>query len=217
MHLRPFRSTDTDHLYDICLRTGDNGRDGSDRCVHPRLCGSCFAAPYAEHDPSLCLILEDDDGPCGYVLGTADTRAFAAWFNTVWLPRLRREFAGLKPRPDAFDNWMLDLIHEDMEVPGFVDAYPAHLHIDLLPRAQGGGWGRRMIHAWAALAGARGAPAFHLGVSSANANAVAFYRHIGLHEIARTEWGYFLGMETPKAGSDPSGPREDHGPPPTLD
>lgn len=199
MQLRPFlpESSDTDNLYDICLRTADNGEDGSAHCTHPHLVGSYFAVPYAVVNPELVLILQDDEGPCGYVLGTADTRGFAAWFNRTWLPGIRERFGSLAPREDTFDGWLLDILDRDMIVPEFAGKYPAHLHIDLLPRAQGKGWGRRMVNAWAALAGKQGATGFHLGVSSANKNAVSFYRHIGLHELAAEEWGWFMGMKIP--------------------
>ena len=35
--------------------------------------------------------------------------------------------------------------HPDYFCPEPYEAYPSHLHIDLLPRAQGRGYGRRMI------------------------------------------------------------------------
>lgn len=194
MILRPFLSCDLPALYRICLQTGDGGRDGSDRCSHPELVGAAFAAPYAVFDPASCLILEDNAGPCGYVLGAFDTRDFAAWFNRTWRPEIRNRFEGLRPAPEAFDGWILDVLHHEMEIPDFVDDYPAHLHIDLLPAAQKSGWGRRMISAWADLAAKRGARGLHLGVSASNVNAVAFYRHVGFHEITVEEWGYHLGL-----------------------
>ncbi|MEZ5274967.1 MAG: GNAT family N-acetyltransferase [Opitutaceae bacterium] len=195
MNLRPYRSTDLPSLYRICLETGANGGDGSGRCTHPDLVGAVFAAPYPVYDADSCLVLEDDEGPCGYVLGAFDSRAFALWFNQTWLPEIRDRFRNLTPPPGAFDGWILEYLDRQMEVPDFVDDYPAHLHIDLLPRVQKGGWGRRSIMAWADLAKARGARGLYLGVSGQNLNAVAFYRHIGMHEIAAEDWGFQMGMK----------------------
>ena len=195
MNLRPYRSSDLPSLNQICLQTGASGGDGSDRCTHPELVGSFYAAPYPAFDTKSCLILEDGEGPCGYVLGTFDSRAFANWFNQSWLPQLRERFRGLVSPPEAFDGWILESLDRQMEVPDFVDDYPAHLHIDLLPRVQRGGWGRKMVMAWADLATARGARGLHLGVSGRNLNAVAFYRHIGMHEITAEDWGFHMGMK----------------------
>lgn len=195
MQLRSYQSSDLSALYQICLKTTRNGEDGSDNCIHPELVGSYYAAPYAVFDPAMCLILADETGPCGYVLGTSDTRAFTAWFNSSWLPVIRARFAGLQPVEGAGDSSLLERLDQDLEDDDFVDEYPAHLHIDLLPKAQSGGWGRKMIAAWADLAASRGASGLHLGVSASNTNAVGFYRHIGMHEIRAEDWGYYLGLK----------------------
>jgi ribosomal protein S18 acetylase RimI-like enzyme len=200
MHLRAYQPEDLSALYEICLKTTRNGEDGSDDCIHPELVGSFYAAPYVIFDPGMCLILADEAGPCGYVLGAADTRAYTAWFNETWLPEIRTKFQGLEPVAGASDAWLLEKLQEDEEDPDYVDRYPAHLHIDLLPRAQKGGWGRRMIMAWADLAARRGACGFHLGVSAENTNAVGFYRHVGMHEIRAEEWGYVMGMKLEPSG-----------------
>lgn len=195
MLLRPYESTDLSALYEICLKTTRNGEDGSDNCIHPELVGSYYAAPYAVSDPEMCLILADEEGPSGFVLGTADTRAYTTWFNETWLPEIRARFAGLELVEGAGDASLLERLDQDLEDEDFVDEYPAHLHINLLPRAQSGGWGRKMIAAWADLAAKRGAGGLFLGVSATNANAVGFYRHLGMHEITAEDWGYCLGMK----------------------
>ena len=64
-----------------------------------------------------------------------------------------------------------------------VDAYPAHLHIDLLPALQGQGFGRRLIDTLRAALAARGVPAVHLGLDPANTAARAFYDRLGFHEL----------------------------------
>ena len=195
MILRPYESSDLSALYEIYVKTTRNGKDGSDTCNHLELVGSYYAAPYVIFDPEMCLILADEEGPCGYVLGTADTRAYTAWFNETWLPEIRARFAGLEPVAGAGDASLLERLDQDLEDEGFVDEYPAHLHIDLLPRAQSGGWGRKMVAAWADLAAKRGASGLFLGVSATNTNAVSFYRHIGLHNITEEDWGYCMGLK----------------------
>ena len=63
-----------------------------------------------------------------------------------------------------------------------VEAYPSHLHINLLPRLQGRGFGRRLIERWLQMAGAAGSRGVHLGVNAANRPALGFYRALGFHE-----------------------------------
>ena len=64
-------------------------------------------------------------------------------------------------------------------------AYPSHLHIDLLERAQGRGFGRRMMEAIMAQLRARGSPGAHLGVSVLNTPALGFYARLGFRELTR--------------------------------
>jgi ribosomal protein S18 acetylase RimI-like enzyme len=184
MRIRDYTATDRPHLHDICLRTGDLGRDATATASHPQLLGDYYAVPYAEFDPKLCLILADDAGPCGYILGTANSQAFSEWFNRHWLPVMRVRYRNVKAAPGAMDAWLLALIRHDQTVPDCAQAYPAHLHIDILPRAQGGGWGRRLFGAWTERAARRGATGVHLGVAKENTNAVRFYERLGMQRLA---------------------------------
>ena len=76
--------------------------------------------------------------------------------------------------------------HPDYLCPEPYEDYPSHLHIDLLPRAQGKGLGRSMIEQLIERLGAGGSPGVHLGVSTRNTRAQAFYQRLGFQELART-------------------------------
>ena len=73
-------------------------------------------------------------------------------------------------------------------------AYPAHLHIDLEARARGRGLGRVLIEGLLTDLRARGVPGVHLGVDVANANAIAFYRHLGFRDVATEPGGLLMGL-----------------------
>jgi ribosomal protein S18 acetylase RimI-like enzyme len=75
--------------------------------------------------------------------------------------------------------------HPDYFCPEPYEWYPSHLHIDLLPRAQGRGYGRRMIERIMDTLRARGSPGAHLGVSTLNTRAFGFYQHLGFRELLR--------------------------------
>jgi GNAT superfamily N-acetyltransferase len=62
-------------------------------------------------------------------------------------------------------------------------AYPAHLHIDLLPEWQGRGFGRELMRTfWRALR-ERGVPAVHLVMATASTPARAFCDRTGFHVV----------------------------------
>ena len=76
--------------------------------------------------------------------------------------------------------------------------YPAHLHIDLLPDAQGAGHGRALIDTFRAAAAEAGAPALHVGVDPANTRALGFYARLGFTPIPVADPGRarYLGLPT---------------------
>jgi ribosomal protein S18 acetylase RimI-like enzyme len=73
----------------------------------------------------------------------------------------------------------------DYFCPEPYEAYPSHMHIDLLDRAQGRGFGRRMMEAGMDSLRRRGSPGVHLGVSVRNEPALEFYRKLGFGELIR--------------------------------
>ncbi len=181
VRIRPYRTGDLATLYDICLLTGDAGADASPLYRDAKLLGHVYAAPYGVHAPETALIAEDEAGAVGYIVGPADTRAFEETLEREWWPDLRARYRDVAD-PATPDERMQRLIHHPQRLPRrIVERYPAHLHINLLPRAQGDGLGRRTIDAWRERVGQ---PA-HLAVGTRNARAVRFYRAYGFAELER--------------------------------
>lgn len=183
IQIRAYTPADLEFLHQICLQTMDYGRDATSLYADGRLPGLFYAAPYVMCDPSLCLVACLDQKPCGYVLGTNDSRTFEAWCEANWFPALRARYP-VPPLEDASaDAKMIRLIHRGYRFEADLGAYPGHLHIDLLPCIQRQGVGTKLIAGFADLLAKRGCPAFHLGVNKANRGACKFYEAIGLSLI----------------------------------
>ena len=183
--IRGYRPSDLDAIYDICVRTADGGNDARGMYVDDRLMGDIFAAPYVTLEPEHTHVLDDGRGtPVGYVLGTADTARFVRRYRDEWLPATAGRYPVPADPPVTPSDFMLGL-HlnpERMLVPALA-AYPAHLHIDLLPDRQGKGWGRGLMDAFLAGVHAAGAERVHLGMVPTNTGARAFYDRLGFTEI----------------------------------
>jgi ribosomal protein S18 acetylase RimI-like enzyme len=183
--LRAYRPTDHHAVYDICLRTGVAGEDATPLLCEPALLGHIYAGPYLELAPELAFVVEDDGGVAGYILGAADTAEFEDRLERAWWPELRRRYPTIQTDGDAaLDDLLIALMHSPARAPAeLVAAYPSHLHIDLLPRLQGQGWGRRLIDTLVERLRATGSHGLHLGVATANTSAQAFYRAVGFTEL----------------------------------
>ena len=194
--IRPATADDHAALSRICLLTGDSGADATDTQDDPTLLGLVYAVPYQVAAPGFAFLLEDAEGPCGYVLGAPDTVAFHRFLTRDWFPPIAARLTDPGPDPARWQgsDWLRDRVRNPEGLPPVdLSAYPAHAHIDLIARAQGRGWGGPALrHLMAALARA-GAPGLHLGVSPRNARALHFYAREGFHDLARTDDTVWLG------------------------
>lgn len=183
--IRAYRPGDLSAVYDICVRTADAGGDARGKFASDLLVGDLFAVPYVTLEPQHAYVLDDGTGTAvGYVLGTADTAAFVRWYRAQWIPATAERCPLPADPPAAPDDAMLALHHrpERMLVPELA-GFPAHLHIDLLPRWQGRGFGRRLIGCFLDGLHAAGVARVHLGMLATNVGARAFYDRLGFAEI----------------------------------
>lgn len=193
LHVRPATANDLPGAYRVCLLTGDAGRDATAIHQDPNLLGHVFVGPYVVGSPDLALVLADGEGIAGYCLAVADTRGFELWEEASWWPALRAQYPPL--HDDSPDAALIDLIHTPPVAPDAVVAeFPAHLHIDLLERARGLGLGRVLIERQLHDLRARRVQGVHLDVASDNANAIAFYRHLGFEEVLPLDGSILMGM-----------------------
>jgi ribosomal protein S18 acetylase RimI-like enzyme len=188
------RGDDIDAIYDICLRTSDAGADATRLHDDPRLPGHVWAAPYVVLEPGNAFVVADgDDRPVGYVLGALESRAFEARLERDWWPALRPRYPLDSERREA-DQRLVRLIHHPpVADAAIVREYPSHLHIDLLPEAQGRGAGRRLVATLLHRLAGAGSRGVHLGVEVRNERAIGFYRAMGFTELARDDHGVELG------------------------
>lgn len=187
--IRAAQPDDQVAAYYVCLKTGDHGKDGEPFYRDdPDALGRIFVGPYLAYEPALSLVLEDAQGVCGYAFGAFDSRTFYDRYEREWRPRLCAEFPMPSGEPakwtraQAVHSWYH---RPDYFTPEPYEAYPSHMHIDLLERARGHGFGRQMMELVMDKLRQRGSPGAHLGVSVLNAPALGFYAKLGFRELIR--------------------------------
>ena len=191
--IRFAQSGDLAGAYHVCLKTGNYGQDGEPFYrADPDALARIFVGPYFAFAPELSLVLEDPEGICGYAFGAFDSRDFYAQYEAKWRPELCARFP--EPQGDPSQWSRVQQVHSwyhhpDYFCPEPYEAYPSHLHIDLLPRVQGRGYGRRMMEQVIDILRRQGSPGAHLGVSMVNIPAFGFYQRLGFHELIRVGAG----------------------------
>ncbi len=192
---RPAEAADAGTLADICVATGDAGRDASGLYPDPRLLADIWLLPYLRFECRWCRVAEDDDGLAGYVVAAADTLEFARRTEAEWWPALRRRHALPDPDDERPQAQLTRRLHAGVltDLP-FLDAYPAHLHIDLLPRAQHQGLGTRLMKELLQALREAGVAGVHLGVAADNPAAIAFYQRLGFSVLEPHPWGRWMGL-----------------------
>ena len=205
LEIRPYRSSDRTAVAEVCVRTAASGADARGLYSDDSLMAEVYALPYVEHSPELAfMVVEHVDAPTadplavddgrllGYVVGVPDTRAFVAWWEQEWTPGFVQRHPEPGPPTGAEPGYSeAALLHDgahpqrmlqsldDEQLAGF----PAHLHIDLVPEAQGRGLGRRLVDTLREALAVQGVPGVHLGYDPANSSARAFYDRLGFHEL----------------------------------
>jgi ribosomal protein S18 acetylase RimI-like enzyme len=180
--LRQATAADHGALLSICLKTGDAGKDATAREDDPDMLGLVYAVPYQVFEPDLAFIVEGPNGPAGYVLGVRDTAAFNKHLEAEWYPTLRESRTDPGPDKSAWhgSDWGRWLVHHpNFAVPAALAPYPSHGHIDLLPEAQGRGFGRHAMEHFQNRLKTLGSPGMYLGLDPKNRNALRFYEHLG--------------------------------------
>lgn len=186
--IRSFRPGDEPEVYDVCLKTGDAGQDASHLYTDPQALGHIYVGPYMRLEPDFAHVLVDPSGICGYALAALDSKNFYTAYVNEWLPEVRKQC----PEPSASstnrtptEGIYFRYYHPEIHFPDTLNDYPSHLHIDLLPRAQGFGNGTQMMEVLLKMLKERGSPGVHLAVAASNHRAQGFYQKLEFIEIDR--------------------------------
>ncbi|QEO08722.1 GNAT family N-acetyltransferase [Protaetiibacter larvae] len=181
--IRPYQASDLAALRDICVRTGAAGGDATGRWSTDELLPDLFLEPYVTAAPEWAWVVDEGDGPVGYIVSAPRTRSFVAWWRTRWSPWFAERYPEPSEPYSAQEELVLRGHHPEVLLIPEVDEYPAHLHIDLLPEAQSRGFGRALVETLVTALAKAGVPGVHLTMDPANTAARAFYAAVGFEEL----------------------------------
>ncbi len=132
--IRRMRADDIKDVEYVCRMTAGE-KSINDEAVG-RLMSSMFSTYYARECYDSCFVLVDEsDKAVGYILCEPDYRRFSKVFRKVDVPEIYK-----LDKKSGRRSWFFPVPYTFYSCK-----YPAHLHIDLLPEYQNGGYGSKMI------------------------------------------------------------------------
>jgi ribosomal protein S18 acetylase RimI-like enzyme len=193
--IRPYRPSDRDDIYEICVKTGKSGTDATGWLDTDDLLPDIYALPYVDLEPDFAFVVDVDGRARGYILGVPDTAAFATELRRTWLPGFEAKYP-VTHEDTPTQHFVADGRDPDrLRIPELAE-YPAHLHIDLLPELQGQGFGRMLVRTLIGRLAARGIPGVWLEYGADNVSAAAFYRRLGFVPLPSSTKGTLVGLRT---------------------
>lgn len=154
-----------------------------------------WCRPYPILSPSTCFVLDDGSGRAvGYILGTPSTKSFLGRWKSEYLPAIQDELKCLpntdkESSDDPKAETLLNLLQSDphkaiySDYVSYLESYPGHLHIDILPSHQRGGYGKQLIQRFLGAMKNEGCTGVYLGMVSSNDGAARFYDRCGFRRL----------------------------------
>lgn len=133
---RPYQPQDEAQVYDICLKTCDDGMDGTDVFPeNPKLIGDRLVGRFLTLSPEFCFVVEDQHGIYGYVLAAQDARSFITKTKVAWTPAMCQKYP--KPLHDDISpaEEVILSFHNEATEPSeeVMQRFPSILRLDILP------------------------------------------------------------------------------------
>lgn len=182
-------------LTEVAYATGFFGRSAEVYFPAKALFGELWVGPYLGPAGGCGLVLEEEGQILGYVLGAQDPLAYRRYF-LQGLPRwLLQAVQGRYPGLGTSLRFLLRALRYPPQTAP-LRLFPAHLHLNLLSRARGQGWGEQLLRAHLACLREKGLSGVQLSTTEENRAALGLYQKLGFQEYARWTsplWAPWLG------------------------
>jgi ribosomal protein S18 acetylase RimI-like enzyme len=193
--LRLAKLGDLTSLLEVCLKTADSGKDGTNLYNLRDLVGEINVSPYVLHEPNFAYSMEIDNKVVGYVLGVLDTNKFESTLHKEYWPTVKAKYANNLGDITESDKTLLDqLLKIGFTSSVIVKTYPSHLHIDIVESGQGNGYGKIMINHMVDQLKKAGSTGVHLHVASKNFRAQEFYKKLNFTIYSTAENENIMGL-----------------------
>jgi ribosomal protein S18 acetylase RimI-like enzyme len=187
--IRPYQPRDRQAVHAICRATIYGGTERL-RPPDPDLFAELMIRYYTDFTPETVWVAERRGRVVGYLAGCFDEDKLRRAMISRIAPRAvaRSLGRGLLLRPPLWRQLAVlprflaaERRAEDVDL----SAYPAHLHVNLLPEARGRRLGERLVEELFVAATRRGVPGVHATVLEDNRGGRRFFERLGFEPLFR--------------------------------
>ncbi|MGN1316814.1 MAG: GNAT family N-acetyltransferase [Acutalibacteraceae bacterium] len=170
--IRPMRAEDIQNVEYVCRMTAGEQSVKDEKVGN--ITAKMFSTYYVRDCCDSCFVLADEsDRAGGYILCEPDYRRFRKNFRKTDVPQIYKS-----DRTSGIKSWFFPVPYSLLG-----RKYPAHLHIDLLPEYQNGGYGSKMIQMLLKDLRQKNIKGVMLIAGSRNCGAIRFYKKNGFEMI----------------------------------
>lgn len=168
--IRPYEEKDRLSVERICIATAGPGF--AETSLRKKAAVAAFCRYFIKHSPETCFVAVDEaDIPVGYILCTTSLRNWCRYIPEQFLT--------------GFPLGFIWSVGSMLGAVPYRNAFPAHLHINLLSPYHRQGLGRKLMNALEQKLLEMECPGVSLCVSQDNRGAMHFYESCGFHVLGK--------------------------------
>uniref|UniRef100_A0A3Q0T564 Protein O-GlcNAcase n=1 Tax=Amphilophus citrinellus TaxID=61819 RepID=A0A3Q0T564_AMPCI len=189
--IRPYFPKDESAVYKICREMYCEGMEDvpfSDE--DPDLIGDRLVGGLLTLSSDYGFVLEDDEGICGYALGTVDVKPFIKKCKLNWIPFMQEKYHkpdGDKDLTEA-EKIMLSFHEEEEGLPdSFLSNFPSLIKVDIHAKVTDPSVAKSMMGCLLSSLKANGSRGAFCKVRQPDKRMLDFYSKLGCFEVAKME------------------------------
>nr|XP_046258393.1 protein O-GlcNAcase isoform X4 [Scatophagus argus] len=189
--IRPYFPKDEAAVYKICKEMYCEGLEDipfSDE--DPDLIGDRLVGGLLSLSSEYGFVLEDDEGICGYALGTVDVRPFIKKCKLSWIPFMQEKYNKPDCQKDLTEaeKMMLSFHEEEEGLPdSFLSNFPSLIKVDIHAKVTDPSVAKSMMGCLLSSLKANGSLGAFCKVRQTDKRMLDFYSKLGCFEVAKME------------------------------
>ncbi|XP_036402108.1 protein O-GlcNAcase isoform X2 [Megalops cyprinoides] len=189
--IRPYYPKDEPAVYKICREIYNEGLEGMPFSEQePDLIGDRLVGGFLTLSPDYGFVLEDEEGVCGYALGTVDVKPFVKKCKMSWIPSMQEKYNKPDVEKDLSEaeKMMLSFHEEEEGLPdSFLSNFPSLIKVDIHAKVTDPSVAKSMMGCLLSSLKANGSHGAFCEVRQMDKRMLDFYSKLGCFEVAKME------------------------------